>query len=263
MNNTALDSNSIDRVERERVFHDHRFAVNPGRNRMLGSVTGSITLDALTATYHTVKPFCAGATVLDYGCAQGEASVILRRYGAMAVQGIDISPVAVQQAEENARAAGVDRVSFQVMNAEQLEFSARSFDVVFGIGILHHLNVSQACSEIARVLRPSGTAVFLEPLGHNPFINLIRRLTPGSRTVDEHPLLVKDLDVIGRFFERVDCKYVNLMTLLTAPLVAIPGRSAAQSLLGRVDTTLFSVAPWMGRYAWNVVLTMRRPVKSI
>src|SRR4051812_37965061 len=98
----AATRTTAEQLERERAFHDTRFANNPTRNALLGSVTGPMTLDALTAVYHTVKPYCAGAEVLDYGCAEGEASLILRKYGAKSVHGIDISPVAVQHAEEAA-----------------------------------------------------------------------------------------------------------------------------------------------------------------
>jgi hypothetical protein len=48
-------------------------------------------------------------------------------------------------------------------------------------------DLSLACSEIARVLRPGGPAIFVEPLGHNPLINAYRKRTPALRTVDEHP----------------------------------------------------------------------------
>ena len=37
-------------------------------------------------------------------------------------------------------------------------------------------------------MKPSAGALFIEPLGHNPVINLYRRRTPEQRTVDEHPL---------------------------------------------------------------------------
>ncbi len=41
---------------------------------------------------------------------------------------------------------------------------------VLGKQILHHLDMTQAVPEIARVLRPGGRAVFLEPLIHNPLL---------------------------------------------------------------------------------------------
>jgi ubiquinone/menaquinone biosynthesis C-methylase UbiE len=81
---------------------------------------------------------------------------------------------------------GVVNAQFDVMNAEELEFEDAAFDVIFGSGIIHHLDVPRAYSELARVLAPGGSAVFVEPLGHNPLIRVFRNRTPELRTPDEH-----------------------------------------------------------------------------
>ena len=97
--------------------------------------------------------------------------------------------MAIEQAIEHARAEGLeDRLTFRVMDAEQLEFADDSFNLVCGSGVLHHLDLNRAYAEVARVLEPTGIGVFEEPLGHNPAINAYRRRTPEMRTVDEHPL---------------------------------------------------------------------------
>ena len=41
-------------------------------------------------------------------------------------------------------------------------------------------------------LPSKGNLIFIEPLGTNPIINLYRKLTPKSRSKDEHPLINKD-----------------------------------------------------------------------
>jgi len=51
------------------------------------------------------------------------------------------------------------------MNAEELKFADDYFDIVCGGAILHHLDLNKALSEIARVLKPDGKAIFVEPLG--------------------------------------------------------------------------------------------------
>lgn len=43
---------------------------------------------------------------------------------------------------------------FLMMDAHKLEFSDNTFDVVFGAGILHHLDLELALSEVQRVLKP-------------------------------------------------------------------------------------------------------------
>lgn len=248
-----------DRIERERQWHDKRFAEAPGRGVAVRSFGDALTNEAIDRTFATVRSLCPGREVLDYGCSYGQASLRMRQYGATRVHGIDISGVAVDQAREAAARAGVDGVAFDVMNAEVLEFPDRSFDMVFGVAILHHLDIDRACGEIARVLRPNGVAVFLEPMGHNPGINLVRKATPGDRTEDEHPLLMPDWGIFRRHFTAVDTEFINLLTLATAPLVGVPGRELLRRGLNAVDKVVLKGAPFLGRYAWNALLKMERP----
>jgi SAM-dependent methyltransferase len=247
------------RTERERAWHDDRFANKPARGIAIQSFTQGLTLEALNRVYRLVKSNCVGKDVLDYGCSMGEGALLIRKYGARSVHGIDISSVAVEQARAAAGREGVDQVAFHVMNAEALAFPDHSFDLIFGIAILHHLDLEKAYAEVARVLRPEGLALFLEPLGHNVFINAVRRATPGSHTRDEHPLVARDLRMCRRYFGEVELEFVNLLTLLAAPLVALPGRETLRRVLNTADKAVFRILPPARRYAWNVVITMRRP----
>ncbi len=257
MSTTELSSDRS-RIQREQAWHDRRFGEAPDRSVGLGRMTGAMTLDALRIAYHTARDRCPGARVLDYGCAEGEAAVILRRYGAVSVNGIDISSVAVQHAADRAVAEGVSDVAFEVMNAEALTFPDGHFDLVFGIGILHHLDLARAFSEIARVLKTHGSAVFLEPLAHNPFINAVRALTPHARTADEHPLTMADLWLARNYFNGVGERFVNLTTLVGAPLAGLPGSARLHRGFVAVDAALLRL-PWLSRFAWNVVLTLEKP----
>jgi ubiquinone/menaquinone biosynthesis C-methylase UbiE len=135
-----------------------------------------------------------GQKVLDIGCGNGEQSLALLRTGAQVV-GIDITPAYVRTAEQLAGAEGFPKTlwTFRVMDAHNLEFDDRSFDFVVGRGILHHLDFDTALTEVRRVLKPGGKAVFLEPLSANPLLKLFRLLTPAARTADERPLSSADL----------------------------------------------------------------------
>ncbi len=56
----------------------------------------SITREALNATYARIEAGAPGKRVLEHGCGQGEASLIIaKKYNPKSVVGIDISDVAV------------------------------------------------------------------------------------------------------------------------------------------------------------------------
>jgi SAM-dependent methyltransferase len=147
------------------------------------------------------------------------------------------------------------------MNAEATTFADGRFDAVVGSGILHHLDLDAAAAELARILDPRGTAVFLEPLGHNPLVNLYRRLTPDLRTEDEHPLRVEDLRRLHWDFAEVDVTF-HVLTALAAVPVTRFGRlgSLVARGLDRLDRVLFRLVPPLRRFAWIVVIRLRRPV---
>jgi SAM-dependent methyltransferase len=204
-----------DRLDRERQFHNIRFT---DENRIEQSKFYWALKDLERWYGEAVHDAAAGADVLEYGCAKGEWSLDIAK-SARHVTGIDISDVAIAAASASASADsdGIKNCHFLVMNAEELTFEDNSFDVVFGSGILHHLDVEKCYREIARVLRPGGIAIFKEPLGHNPLINLYRDKTPEARTPDEHPFLKSDIAAAKARFATVDVKFYGLATLGAVP----------------------------------------------
>lgn len=158
--------------------------------------------------------------VLDFGCGKGDTAARLLAMGA-AVEGIDISQSYIDAATAQARQKGYDpaRYRFQVMDAHALQFPDNSFDLVVGNAILHHLDFLKALKEVHRVLRPGGRAVFQEPLGGNPLLKILRRLTPGARTPDERPFFERDLIEIEKMWQ-VQSKYYGLVTTPVAALTS-------------------------------------------
>ena len=124
-----------------------------------------------------------GTVALDYCCGNGEVALEMAKRGAAKVVGIDISPVAVENARALAKAADLDAVcEFQVMDAEHTEFSDGTFDVIHEYGALHHLDLPVAFRELSRILKPDGKLVCTEALRHNPLIHWYRKRTPHLRT---------------------------------------------------------------------------------
>jgi SAM-dependent methyltransferase len=250
---------SSDRLAREREFHDRAFA-----DDTRGRVGRFYAVARRSQGFYEaqLRRRCAGAAVLEYGCGQGSSAYELAAAGARSVLGIDISPVAIEQARERAELAGCPASTrFEVMDAERLVPRDDTFDLCCGSAILHHLDLDRAFAELARTLRPAGSALFYEPLGHNPAINLYRRATPELRTTDEHPLRTQDLVRAARWFGRVEARYFHMTALAAA---AAYGRAPFEPLLRgleHVDRAVFRLLPAARRWAWVVVLSLSEPVK--
>lgn len=243
-----------DRIAREAEFHDAAFAGDARK------AAGKYYLAARAAKayYHDlILNGCRGRAVLEYGCGLGSAAFELAVRGA-SVTGIDISEVGIEQARERGQDLGLDeQLDFRPMNAEALEFGDDRFDLVCGSGILHHLDLSQAVAEIERVLKPGGAAVFFEPLGHNPLISLYRRLTPAMRSVDEHPLELRDLQTLAHGFTHAESRFFGLLTLLAVPLRSLPGFGLLLRAFETLDAWLLHGPA--RRFAWITVIHLQGP----
>lgn len=122
-----------------------------------------------------------GKTVLDAGCGLGSLSVHASKEGAK-VFAIDLLMEIVRAARSIANVNGV-RCQFQRANISKLPFIDNSFDIVLGIGILHHLSkpdVITSLEEIHRVLREGGKAVFQEPVENSRTFSFIQNLFPAG-----------------------------------------------------------------------------------
>ena len=96
--------------------------------------------------------------------------------------------------------------------------------------------------------------IFLEPLGTNPFINLYRKLTPKSRSEDEHPLIKKDFDFLKNKYSDVETvKYYGFLTLVFFPFYKSPKNSKIFKFLASLDQLLFKIK-FMRLLAWSVLI---------
>jgi SAM-dependent methyltransferase len=243
------------RYAREKAFHDQE-------NERWQAVSKFYTVTTTSHAFYEEQLFagCSGKRVLEYGCGDGSYAFDLEDRGAH-VTGIDISEHRIRRAREVAGGRRARAVEFAVMNAEALEFDDDSFDLVCGTSILHHLDLERAFAELARTLSVDGEAVFLEPLGHNPAINLYRWLTPGYRTPDEHPLRLRDLRLAGTYFGDVETRFFHLFSLLGVPLRDRSRYGKLHRTLERLDQRVFAQVPALRRYAWIVVVSLRHPHK--
>lgn len=94
----------------------------------------------------------AGSVVLDAGCGAGRWSVQVASRGSHVV-GLDAGR-SVELAYRNSRPWAIQCVQGDVT---ELPFASASFDFVYSLGVLHHVEASeQAAAELVRVVRPGG-----------------------------------------------------------------------------------------------------------
>ena len=264
------------RQQREREFHDRWAGEVEASELDPRRMATCPTTPETTYAFESLEPL-EGRHVLDLGCGYGETAAWLALQGAQ-VEAVDISPRMVEVSRDLARREGVEeRIRFHVSPGESLPFEEESFDAVFGHDVLHHLDLERAGEEIKRVLRPGGRAVFVEPLGHNPIINLFRNLSPETRTPDERPLRFRDFSRLGRgfaalrhrefqmttlslflwfyFVERADPNKVRYWKKI---IVEAEKYRRAFSVLNRIDRALLAVFPPAGRLCRMTVLVMER-----
>jgi len=206
--------------------------------------------------YERLKKDSRNAEVLDYGCGVGPSIIEVSNYKPKKVIGIDISEISIKKAKDKTKYLG-SMVELKVDNCEKTSFENNRFDLVYGHGILHHLEFSKCLNEILRILKPGGSLIFVEPLGTNPIINLYRKLTPKSRSIDEHPFTDKDLTLLKNKYNDVEIKYYGLLTLIFFPFYSDPNKSKIFKILKDADQILFKIK--LFRYfAWSVLISAKK-----
>jgi ubiquinone/menaquinone biosynthesis C-methylase UbiE len=200
-----------------------------------------------------------GKKVLVLGCGVESSPFWFALRGAR-VTAIDIRSKAVAIVQDAAQENGLDNLAALVMDAEELAFPDRSFDIIYGAAVLHHLTTRKIALELQRVLTAQGRGVFGDVLGINPVLTLFRRLTPGSRTPWEHPLTRNDLDLYRQHFRQVQFRGYCFLS--------IPYFFVVQGLFkkyyprivhafSRMDEALLGRFPALHYHCWICTLTLR------
>lgn len=201
----------------ERSFYKNYFKVE--KEHWLMVVRRMIALDTLEANIGTGS----GRTkVLDFGCGSGLFVTELAEHGYQAY-GLDISEEAVKFGLLQGRR------NLGVIDAHKINFPDNTFDAVFGMAVLEHLeDESWALQEIQRVLRPGGVVILMVPAYmflwgvQDEVAHHYRRYTKGS--------LLKKLKE-STSLKKIKSSYFN--TFLFLPIAGLRLISRAFGIKGR------------------------------
>jgi ubiquinone/menaquinone biosynthesis C-methylase UbiE len=191
-----------------------------------------------------------GQRVVDFGCGSGANSVLLARRGANIV-GIDISEALLTLAKRRVEEHGYPNSAlFCAASAHQLPLADASVDVVFGIAILHHLDIDVVRQEVLRILKTGGRAIFQEPVRESPMLRYVRRFLPwqdADVSPYEQPLTAAAVKVLSRGFAARRIRAFVLPHVTLSQRLGAPDKFVHWCY--RLDGRILKWMPRLGRYA--------------
>jgi ubiquinone/menaquinone biosynthesis C-methylase UbiE len=195
--------------------------------------------------------------ILDYGCGDGHYAVFFALKGAKEVHAFDISPDWIKIVQKRAEINGVSNiVKAEVMQAEKLRYKDNYFDIVWGIGVLHHLNIKQIGFELRRILKPGGNALFIECIEYNRILDRIKNFVAKliryriRASQDESPLTIDDITWLGKIFSDYSVRYYRLF----ARLDRLIKNNIINNVIYAVDDAILKLLPFLKPFAGDVAL---------
>jgi SAM-dependent methyltransferase len=143
----------------------------------------------------------AGKAVLDIGLGQGaDAEQIIRR-GAL-WHGLDLTAEAVARTRMRLALHDLPYRDLKQGSVLDIPYEAKSFDIVFSHGVLHHVpDIARAQAEIRRVLKPDGELIVMLyakwSLNYLVSIAVLRRLA----LIATHALRLNADGIVGQHLE--------------------------------------------------------------
>jgi SAM-dependent methyltransferase len=211
----------------------HRSAIQAGLTTVERTSPGVIaryadpprdTAYALEYAFHLLGDV-GGKQVLDFGCGDGEFTPLLVSHGARVI-GLDISTDLLSIARRRIEVDGFpDTVRPLCGSAHSIPLQTDSVDIVFGMAVLHHLDLDLAAREVHRVLKPGGRAIFKEPMRNSRVVSRVRAMIPYRQpdiSPFERPLRIDEIRRFAASFREFSARefelpFVSLLRVCNAP----------------------------------------------
>lgn len=202
----------------------------------------------------------SGRTVLELGAGDGFSTLRLARQGGR-IFAVELSPAGLRSLGHRAAALGLGSIVAPLRaDAQTLPLPDQCVDLVYGENFLMYVDPAAIGREAARVLRPGGRAVFLEPTAHHPLIRLYRRLGSPYRVTAPRYFTSEAIADLGADFGQTVHREFYLLSVLALPFVSRPFLFAlAFRALDALDRLLLRLLPQLGRFGWLTVVTLAKP----
>lgn len=123
----------------------------PFWDRMAAFFRGDDMYVRMEAALRLITPHLKGMRVLDIGCASGRFAFKLINAGARHVTGMDISPVAVESANQRRmQSPYVDRLEFKVADLTQPSAELPEVDLITALGVIEYFDAPELDSLLGK-----------------------------------------------------------------------------------------------------------------
>ncbi len=170
----------------------------------------------------------------------------------------DLSWESVKVGKVRAKANNVvEKVKTQVASVYEIPIKSETFNAVYGNAVLHHFDLKTAFTEINRVVKKKGVAIFSEPYSGSKILRRIRMMIPLAKapcSEDENPLCDKDIETIVKFFPHHEIQKFDMLgrvgMITKNKFLLIP--------IYHLDRFLLKYFKFLRPYAGSVVLILRK-----
>lgn len=198
--------------------------------------------------------------VLSIGCGIGDTELLLApRVGSLT--GVDLSPSAIRQANQDAQRLGIGNAQF----VEGTPDAARGpFDAVIAIFLLHHLSpdaLKQFPAQLVDLLTPGGVFYSLDPSEHRASGAVGRIVVPKLmkkyQSPDEHEL--SPIATHNLFLPHFRDTEAAMYDFGSSPVAGLfPGWAWGYRASRRIDDALLRL-PFLRHYGSNFEIIARKP----
>jgi len=173
---------------------------------------------------------------------------------------VDLSKKRLKRYEEKLKVHNIRNVKYIVGDIMKVNLPLNQYDVVVGLGVVHHLkDIKKTMYRIRDLLRVEGYTVFADPLNTEPLIMFLRfvsrPLRPNLKW--EFPLKPKDIRIIKSIFPENEIVYMNALSKLAFPFAFLPFSThifhRIFDILNSTDRKILKY-PFFKRLAWQIAI---------
>jgi len=152
------------------------------------------------------------------------------------------------------------------MDVQRMGFKTNVFDIIYANNLLMNIDLHQTMKEISRVLKPTGVAVFVEPLKNHPIALAFRKTFHIAKNMNPKYISYEDLDIIETFFQENKHKEFDFLSGSVFPFYKFGPKwkifSYLLAYLRKLDSTFLKIFPGLNKYCWQIVISAKNPSKN-